>query len=101
MEVYLWLGLYYPGRRERSPDYQKLRARDTHVWGIRGGQPNRSAMEGSRPGGTALLITVAPTPGKYAEVAFDFVLGRLAHITHWEILNTLNPNIHLNKEMLI
>ena len=55
-----------PGERERSPDYQKLRARDTHIWGIRRSQPNRSAMEGPRPGGTAFMITVAPTPGKYA-----------------------------------
>jgi hypothetical protein len=25
----------------------------------------RSAMEGAQPGGTAFLITVTPTPGKY------------------------------------
>ncbi|KAL1139083.1 hypothetical protein AAG570_009144 [Ranatra chinensis] len=52
-----------PGQRERSPDYQKLRVRDAHIWGIRRGQPNRSAMEGPHPGGTALLITVTSTPG--------------------------------------
>ena len=62
----LWFNFSIPGRRERSPDYQKLRARDTHVWGIREGQLNRSAMEEPHPGGTALLITVTPTPGKYA-----------------------------------
>ena len=56
---------YTPGQRERSPDYQKLRVRVTHIWGNRKGQPNRSAMEGPHPGGTALRITVAPTPGKY------------------------------------
>ena len=58
-----------PGQRERSPDYQKLRARVTHIWGNRRGQPNRSAMEGSHPGGTAFRITVTPTPGKYAYCA--------------------------------
>ncbi|KAL1122510.1 hypothetical protein AAG570_002841 [Ranatra chinensis] len=51
-----------PGQRVRSPDYQKLRVRDIHIWDIRRGQPNRSAMEGPRPGGTALLITVTSTP---------------------------------------
>ena len=40
----------YAGQRERSPDYQKLRARVTHIWANRKGQPNRSAMERSRPG---------------------------------------------------
>ena len=48
------------------PHYQKLRTRVTHIWGNRKGQPNRSAMERPRPGGTAKLITVAPVPGKYA-----------------------------------
>ena len=57
---------YGPGQRERSPDYQKLYARDTHIRGIRKGQPNRSAMEKPRPGGTAFLITVTSAPGKYA-----------------------------------
>ena len=42
-----------PGQRERSPDYQKLRARVTHIWGNGRGQPNRSAMEGPHPGGTS------------------------------------------------
>ena len=56
----------YAGQRERSPDYQKLRARVTHIWGNRKGQPNRSAMERPHPGGTAFQITVTPTPGKYA-----------------------------------
>ena len=48
------------------PHYQKLRTRVTHIWGNRRGQPNRSAMEGPHPGGTAFLITVSPVPGKYA-----------------------------------
>jgi len=56
---------FTPGQRERSPDYQKLRARVTHIWGNRRGQPDLSAMEGSHPGGTAFRITVTPTPGKY------------------------------------
>jgi len=55
-----------PGQRERSPDYQKLYARDTHFRGIRKGQLDRSAMEEPHPGGTAFLITVASAPGKYA-----------------------------------
>lgn len=60
-----------PGQRERSPDYQKLYARDTHIRGIRKGQPNRSAMEKPRPGGTAFLITVTSAPGKYALLPFE------------------------------
>ena len=59
-----------PGQRERSPDYQKLYARDTHIRGIRKGQPNRSAMEKPRPGGTAFLITVTSAPGKYDFLCF-------------------------------
>ena len=47
------------------PRYQKLHARVTHIWGNRKCQPNLSAMEGSLPGGTALMITVPPAPGKY------------------------------------
>ena len=66
-----------PGQRERSPDYQKLRARVTHIRGSRRGQSNRSAMEGSHPGGTAFLITVTPTPGKYARKFFSVLLQSL------------------------
>jgi len=47
------------------PHKQKLCTRLTHIWGNRRGQPNRSAMEGPRPGGSALLITDSPVPGKY------------------------------------
>ena len=47
------------------PHTKKLRTRVTHIWGNRRRQPNRSAMEGSLPGRTALLITVSPVPGKY------------------------------------
>ena len=49
-----------------GPHYHKLYARVTHIWGNRGGQSNRSAMKGPRPGRTALLITVPPASGKYA-----------------------------------
>ena len=49
-----------------GPHYQKLYARVTHIWGNRGGQSNRSAMRGPRPGRTALVITVPPASGKYA-----------------------------------
>ena len=48
------------------PHYHKLCTRVTHIWGNRRGQPNRSAMEGPRPGGSASLITDSPVPGKYA-----------------------------------
>ena len=41
-----------------GPHYQKLYARVTHIWGNRGGQSNRSAMRGPRPGRTSLLIKV-------------------------------------------
>ncbi|GBP88765.1 hypothetical protein EVAR_17873_1 [Eumeta japonica] len=52
-----------------NPHYQKLRVRVTRIRGNRRGQPDRSAMEGPRPGGTAFVITVSPTPGKYARGA--------------------------------
>ncbi len=58
------------GQRVRSPGYQKFCARVIHIRDNRGGQLNRSAMEKPRPGGTALLITVTPTPGKYDLVCF-------------------------------
>ena len=48
-----------------GPHYQKLYARVTHIWGNRGGQSNRSAMRGPRPGRTALVITVPPASGKF------------------------------------
>uniref|UniRef100_A0A1B0CJR1 Uncharacterized protein n=1 Tax=Lutzomyia longipalpis TaxID=7200 RepID=A0A1B0CJR1_LUTLO len=57
------------GQRVRSPGYQKLCARVIHIRDNRKGQPNRGAMEEPRLGGTALMITVAPTPGKYALAA--------------------------------
>ena len=49
---------FYPGQRERSPDYQKLYSRGIRIWDTRRGQPDRSAMEGPHPGGTAFMITV-------------------------------------------
>ncbi|CAG9790028.1 unnamed protein product [Diatraea saccharalis] len=56
------------GQRVRSPHYQKLRVRVIHIRDNRRGQPHRSAMEEPRPGGTAFLITVSPTPGILASV---------------------------------
>ena len=47
------------------PHYQKLCSRDSHIWGIRRGQHNRSAMAEPRPGWTTFLIMVSPLPGKY------------------------------------
>ena len=58
----LWSG----NGADAVPHYQKLRTRVIHIWDNRKGQPNRSAMERPRPGGTALVITVTPVPGKYA-----------------------------------
>lgn len=50
-----------------SPHTQKLRRGVTHIWGNPRGQPNRSAMGGPHPRGTALVITVSPRPGKYED----------------------------------
>ena len=47
------------------PHYHKLCSRDSHIWGIRRGQHNRSAMAEPRPGWTTFLIMVSPLPGKY------------------------------------
>ena len=47
------------------PLTKKLRTRVTHIWGDRRVQPNRSAMEGPRPGQTTFEIAVPPVPGKY------------------------------------
>ncbi|CAD0203154.1 unnamed protein product [Chrysodeixis includens] len=47
------------------PHYQKLRVRVIHIRDNRKGQPARSAMGRPRPGRTAFMITVFPTPGKY------------------------------------
>uniref|UniRef100_A0A1B0CML2 Uncharacterized protein n=1 Tax=Lutzomyia longipalpis TaxID=7200 RepID=A0A1B0CML2_LUTLO len=66
IEINIILG---SGQRVRSPGYQKLCARVIHIRDNRKGQPNRGAMEEPRLGGTALMITVAPTPGKYALAA--------------------------------
>ena len=50
--------LLFRGCANAVPHYQKLRVRVTHIWGNRRGQPNRSAMERSRPRGTPFLIRV-------------------------------------------
>ena len=47
------------------PHYQKFCSRDSHIWGIRKGQPSRRAMAEPRFGGTTFLIMVSPLPGKY------------------------------------
>ncbi|KAK3739361.1 hypothetical protein RRG08_041680 [Elysia crispata] len=47
------------------PLTKKLRTRVTHIWGDRRVQPNRSAMEGPRPGQTSWLIKVPPVPDGY------------------------------------
>ena len=57
---------YYSGvSANADPHTNKLRTRVTHIWGYRRRQLNRSAMGEPLPGGTALLITVSPVPGKY------------------------------------
>ena len=48
------------------PYSHKLCSRVPHIRGNRRLQLPRSAMRKSRPGGTALLITVSSEPGKYA-----------------------------------
>lgn len=53
----IWL-LCMEGARTQPSNYQKLCVRDTHVWGIRKGQPSRSAMDRPHLKGTAFLITV-------------------------------------------
>ena len=65
-EEYLFFVLRQGDSANAVPHYQKLRTRVTHIWGNRKGQPNRSAMERPRPGGTSLVIKVSPVPGKYA-----------------------------------
>ena len=57
---------------DADPHYHKLCSRVSHIWGNRKGQPNRSAMERPRPGGTSLLIKVSPEPGKYADFSQNF-----------------------------
>jgi len=59
--LYLFLG----DSANAVPNYQKLRTRLTHIWGDRRVQPNRSAMEGPRPGETSFMIEVFSVPGKY------------------------------------
>ncbi|WAR21378.1 hypothetical protein MAR_015352 [Mya arenaria] len=54
----------FHGQRERSPHTNKLRTRVTNICGYRRRQPNRSAMGGPLPGGTAFMITVSPVPGE-------------------------------------
>ena len=67
---------------DADPHYHKLCSRVSHIWGNRKGQPNRSAMEGPRPGGTSLLIKVSPEPGKYTEV-----MWLLPNQFHWNRLH--------------
>ena len=53
------------------PHYHKLCSRDSHIWGIRTGQHNRSAMAEPRPGWTTFMIMVSPLPGKYELEALE------------------------------
>ncbi|CAH1405948.1 unnamed protein product [Nezara viridula] len=53
---------------ERHGGHHYQRLHPSHGWDqFREGQPDRSAMEEPHPGGTAFMITVTPTPGKYAQ----------------------------------
>ena len=63
--VCLWEGV----SANADPRTYKLRTRVTNICGYRKRQPNRSAMEGPRPGETAWMITVFSVPGKYARVS--------------------------------
>ena len=61
------LTVYYEGESANAvPNSHKLCSRVPHIRGNRRLQLPRSAMRKSRPGGTALLITVSSEPGKYA-----------------------------------
>ena len=64
-----------------DPHTNKLRTRVTHIWGYRRRQLSQSAMEEPLPGGTALLITVSPVPGKYAvQSSVDILSSRVKTI---------------------
>ena len=67
------------------PNSHKLCSRVSHIWGNRRGQPNRSAMERPRPGGTSLLIKVSPEPGKYAELVIYFAQLILLYHLAWAL----------------
>lgn len=54
------------------PYTKKLRTRVINICDYRKRQPNRSAMEGPRPGRTSLMIKVSPVPGKYDLYTFKF-----------------------------
>ena len=60
--VCLWEGV----SANADPRTYKLRTRVINICDYRRRQPNRSAMEGPRPGETACMITVFSVPGKYA-----------------------------------
>lgn len=62
--ICLWEGV----SANADPRTYKLRTRVINICDYRRRQPNRSAMEGPRPGETAWLITVFSVPGKYALV---------------------------------
>ena len=86
------------------PHYQKLCSRDSHIWGIRRGQHNRSAMAEPRPGWTTFLIMVSPLPGKYelysSEAAICFT-----HMRWWCMVqcrtSTNDQNLRLQKGVWI
>ena len=62
---FLFLVVYSGVSANAVPHTNKLRTRDTHIWGIRRRQLYRSAMKEPLSGRTALMITVSPVPGKY------------------------------------
>ena len=62
------------------PNSHKLCSRVPHIWGNRRLQLPLSAMRESRPGGTALLITISSEPGKYAYASFGNVFYSSLHL---------------------
>ena len=66
-----------------DPHTNKLRTRVTHIWGYRRRQLSQSAMEEPLPGGTALLITVSPVPGKYAVLSSVDILSSCVKTIMW------------------
>ena len=71
--LYIQSTRYYKGESaDAVSHYHKLCSRVPLIRGNRRRQPCLSAMTGPQPGGTALLITVSPEPGKYEEKCFGY-----------------------------
>ena len=79
----LFIIVYSGVSANADPHTNKLRTRVTHIWGYRRRQLSQSAMEEPLPGGTALLITVSPVPGKYAVLSSVDILSSCVKTIMW------------------